>query len=90
MLILLYTAIIVGTVVIDQVTKIIADNGASFSVVSDLLRVEPARNPGMAFGMLSDWKYAQLMFCVITVIILALVVVFLFKTKNRSKTSTCG
>ena len=46
MLILLYTAIIVGTVVIDQVTKIIADNGASFSVVSDLLRVEPARNPG--------------------------------------------
>lgn len=86
MLILLYTAIIVGTVVIDQVTKIIADNGASFSVVSDLLRVEPARNPGMAFGMLSDWKYAQLMFCIITVIILALVVVFLFKTKNRSKT----
>ena len=86
MLILLYTAIIVGTVVIDQVTKIIADNGASFSVVSDLLRVEPARNPGMAFGMLSDWKHAQLMFCIITVIILALVVVFLFKTKNRSKT----
>ena len=86
MLILLYTAIIIGAVVIDQVTKIIADNGSSFSVVSDLLRIEPTRNSGMAFGMLSEWKYAQLMFSIVTVVILILVVIFLFKTTNRSKT----
>ena len=86
MLIILYTAIILGTVIIDQVTKIITDNGESFSIVSDLLRIEPVRNPGMAFGMLSDWKHAQLMFSIVTVIILVLVVVFLFKTTNRSKT----
>ena len=86
MLIILYTAIILGTVIIDQVTKIITDNGKSFSVVSDLLRIEPVRNPGMAFGMLSNWEYAQLMFSIVTVIILLLVVVFLFKTTNRSKT----
>lgn len=86
LLILVYTAIIVGTVAIDQVSKLITDNGKSFSVVGDLLQVEPVRNKGMAFGMLSDWKYAQTMFSVITVIILVAVVVFLFKTKNRSKT----
>lgn len=86
MLVLLYAGIILGTVLIDQITKFITDNGASFSVVSDLLRVEPVRNPGMAFGMLSDWKYAQTMFSVITVIILVAVVVYLFKTTNRSKT----
>ena len=86
MLIILYTAIIVGTVVVDQLTKWLAERGTSFSVVSDLLQVEPTRNRGMAFGMLSDWEHAQTLFNILTVIILCLVVVFLFKTTNRSKT----
>ncbi len=86
MLVLLYTAIIVGTVFLDQITKLIAEKGTGFSVVSDLLQISPTRNKGMAFGMLSEWKYAQLLFNILTIIILLLVVVFLLKTTNRSKT----
>ncbi len=86
MLVLLYTAIIVGTILIDQITKLIAEKGAHFSVVSDLLQVSPTRNKGMAFGMLSDWKYAQALFNLLTIAILILVVIFLLKTTNRSKT----
>lgn len=86
MLVVLYTAIIIGTILIDQICKYIAEKGASFSVVSDLLQVSPTRNKGMAFGMLSEWKYAQLLFNILTIVILILVAIFLLKTTNRSKT----
>ena len=86
MLVVLYTAIIIGTILIDQICKYIAEKGASFSVVSDLLQVSPTRNKGMAFGMLSEWKYAQLLFNILTIVILILVAIFLLKTTNKSKT----
>ncbi len=82
---ILYVAIIVGCVVVDQVTKAITQNGASFQVIGSFLGVKPIENKGMAYGMLADWEYSQDLFCIMTLIVLALVIVFLAKTKNRSK-----
>lgn len=82
---ILYTAIISGCVIIDQLTKLLASKGASFKVIGSLLGVEYVENRGMAYGMLGSWRYSQVFFIILTIAILCLVLVFLFKTKNRNK-----
>lgn len=83
--IILYLAIIVGTVVIDQVTKMLAQHGSSFEVLGSFLGVKYIENRGMAYGMLADWKYSQVLFCILTILLLVFALIFLTKTKNRSK-----
>ena len=60
--IILYTAIILGSVVVDQLTKFLAQNGESFRVLGSVLGVKYIEHRGMAYGMLGDWKYAQTFF----------------------------
>ena len=83
--IILYTAIILGSVVVDQLTKFLAQNGESFRVLGSVLGVKYIENRGMAYGMLGDWKYAQTFFIIMTAVLLVCGLLFLIKTKNRSK-----
>ena len=83
--VILYTAIIVGCVVVDQITKMLAQNGNSFNVLGSFLGVKYVENRGMAYGMLADWKYSQLLFCIMTILILIVGLVILLKIKNRNK-----
>ena len=82
---IVYISIITGCIVIDQVTKYLAHSGKSFRVIGSFLGIEKRQNHGMAFSMLSDWKHAQTFFCIMTMIVLVGVVIFLYKTTNKSK-----
>lgn len=83
--VILYTAIIVGCVVVDQITKMLAQNGYSFNVLGSFLGVKYVENRGMAYGILADWKYSQVLFCIMTILILIVGLVILLKIKNRNK-----
>ena len=83
--VILYLSVIGGCVIVDQVTKLLAENGKSFQVFGSFLGVHYTKNSGMAYGLLADWKYAQLLFALMTIIILVAVLIFLLKTTNRSK-----
>lgn len=82
-----YVIVIAVSVFLDQITKYVtAKSGKSYKIVSDLLQIIPVKNNGMAFGMLGGWKYAQAFFITFTIIILALVGVYVVKTNNNDKT----
>jgi lipoprotein signal peptidase len=78
-------SIILFAVFLDQTTKILTHkSGKSYSILSDYLAVIPVYNPGMAFGMLGDWKYAKSMFKVLTIILLVIVGLYVFWTNNNN------
>lgn len=78
-------SIIIIAIFLDQITKILTHkSGKSYSILSDYLAIIPVYNTGMAFGMLGDWKYAQGMFKVLTIIILIAVAIYIFWTNNNN------
>ena len=82
-----YVIVIAVSVFLDQITKYVtAKSGKSYKIVYDILQIIPVKNNGMAFGMLGGWKYAQAFFITFTIIILALVGVYVVKTNNNDKT----
>ena len=82
----IYLVIVAFCVFLDQITKIVtAKSGKTITIIPKVLRVFPVENSGMAFGMLSGWKYAQTMFIIVTIILLVLVAVYVVLSNRKSK-----
>lgn len=81
----LYLAIFLFTILLDQVSKfLITSNfaqGEGFCVIKGILDFTYVRNEGAAFGMLQG---ARWFFIVLTVVVFAVLIVYLIKSKPAS------
>ena len=83
---ILLIAIIVGSVVLDQLTKWLAviylSGEPSFPLWEDVFHLTFVKNEGAAFGMLSDHRWVFMIFSTVAIIALA-VYLFRFPPKSR-------
>ena len=82
---LLWIAIIVATVILDQVTKWLAvvylKGGDSVSIIGEILHFTYVENRGAAFGMMKDSRWV---FMVISVIAIGALIFYLIRFKPTS------
>ena len=82
---LLWIAIIVASVILDQVTKWLAvinlKGGGSVSVIGEILHFTYVENKGAAFGMMEDSRWV---FMVISVIAIGALLFYLIRFKPKS------
>ena len=73
-------SIIAGSILIDQVVKIIVSStmsvGQTVPVIEDIFHFTYIRNEGAAFGMLADHRWV---FMIISTVAIAALLVYLFK-----------
>ena len=83
---LLYIAIIVAGIILDQVTKLLAviflKSGAELKILGNFVKLEYAENEGMAFGMMENARWVFM--SVSTVAIIAMLV-YIFLWPNQPK-----
>ena len=83
---ILLLAIIIGAVVLDQLTKwltvVYLDYGQSFPLWQDVLHLTHHKNQGAAFGMLSDHRWVFMIFSTVAIIGL-LIYLFRYPPKSR-------
>lgn len=83
---LIYTSIIIGGIVIDQLTKLLATKFLmpidTLPIIKDALHLTYVMNKGAAFGMLSNHRWVFMIISTAAIIALA-VYLFLGKAQNR-------
>ncbi len=85
----IYSAIIIGGIVIDQLTKLLAvrylKNIATKSLIEGVLHLTYVENRGAAFGMLSDSRWV---FMTLSTIMIVCLLVFLYGGFSQKKLYT--
>lgn len=80
--------VIILSIIFDQVTKFwaanVLKNGDSIKIIGNFLRFTYAENKGAAFSILQNQR---MFFLIITVIMLVILAIIYFRTKNISKLS---
>ena len=83
---IIWLAIIIGAVVLDQVTKILAvtflDPDSPFVLIDGVFSFTYVENEGAAFGMLSDHRW---IFMVISCVAIIAMLIYLWKFRPQSK-----
>ena len=83
---LIYTAIIVGGIVLDQLTKLLAtkflEPVGTFPIITDALHLTYVMNKGAAFGMLSNHRWVFMIISTAAIIGMG-IFLFLGKEQNR-------
>ena len=82
----LYTAIIIGGIILDQITKLLASTYLkvidTFPLIEGVLHLTYAENTGAAFGILKDHRWVFLSISTVTIIAMALYL-YLMKSESR-------
>ena len=83
---IIYTAIIIGGVIIDQITKALASAYlkpiATFPIIEDIFHFTYRENTGMAFGMLKDHRWV---FMVVSTILIIGMAIYLYGMKSENR-----
>lgn len=83
---IIYTAIILGGIVIDQITKALASAYlqpiATFPIIEDIIHFTYRENTGMAFGMLKDHRWV---FMVVSTILIIGMGIYLYGMKSENR-----
>jgi signal peptidase II len=83
---ILYTAIILGGILIDQITKLLASTYLkvidTFPIIEGVIHLTYAENTGAAFGILKNHRWVFLLISTVTIIGMA-AYLYLFKTDGR-------
>ena len=83
---ILYTAIIIGGIILDQITKLLASTYLkvidTFPLIEGVLHLTYAENTGAAFGILKDHRWVFLSISTVTIIAMALYL-YLMKSESR-------
>ncbi len=82
---MVYIILIVISFLLDQLTKAYYYRVYDRSIVKGFLSFNYIENDGAAYGMLGDFKYAQLLFAILTVVFLIALFFFYAFTKKKSK-----
>ena len=81
---LLYIAIIVGGIVIDQLTKLLAVKflmgKPAVNIIGDFLQLDYAENEGMAFGMMENSRW---IFMSVSTVAILIMLGYIFLMKNQ-------
>ena len=81
-----YSAIIIGGILIDQLTKILSTLYlkpiGSVPIIKDVLHLTYVRNPGAAFGMLANQRW---IFMVISTVAIIGMAIYLFSGMSQNK-----
>jgi len=92
----LFGAIAITVLVLDQVTKYLVSNyvelGRRVEMVPGLLDLVHARNPGAAFGLMSrsPWEFRSVFLVVISVVALMVILWLVFSAGENSGLLTAG
>ncbi len=77
-----YFLLSLGIIVLDQVVKLAIHRtmylGEEFSVLGDWFKIHYTRNPGMAFGIVLDWKYGKLVLSVFRLLAMCAIGYYLY------------
>lgn len=83
---ILYTAIILGGILLDQITKLLASTYLkvvdTVPIIEGVLHLTYAENTGAAFGMLKDHRWVFLSISTVAIIGMGLYL-YLFKSESR-------
>jgi signal peptidase II len=83
---ILYTAIILGGIIIDQITKILASTYLkpifTFPIIEDIIHLTYRENTGMAFGMLKDHRWV---FMLVSTILIIGMGIYLYGMKSENR-----
>lgn len=70
---LMYTAVIIGGIILDQITKILAEvflkNNGTFPIIKNALHLTYVENRGAAFGMLADSRWLFMVVSVVAILV---------------------
>lgn len=70
---LMYTAVIIGGIILDQITKILAEvflkSNGTFPIIKNALHLTYVENRGAAFGMLADNRWLFMVVSVVAILV---------------------
>ena len=70
---LMYTAVIIGGIILDQITKILAEvflkSNGTFPIIKNALHLTYVENRGAAFGMLADSRWLFMVVSVVAILV---------------------
>lgn len=70
---LMYTAVIIGGIILDQITKILAEvflkSNGTFPIIKNALHLTYVENLGAAFGMLADSRWLFMVVSVVAILV---------------------
>lgn len=70
---LMYTAVIIGGIILDQITKLLAEvflkSNGTFPIIKNALHLTYVENRGAAFGMLADSRWLFMVVSVVAILV---------------------